>query len=34
MHPNYKKIKEDFKINSTFRFDSPSLDGTSKEQQI
>jgi hypothetical protein len=28
------KRKEDFRINSTFRFDSPSLYGTSKEQQI
>jgi hypothetical protein len=29
-----KKRKEDFRINSTFRFDSPSLYGTSKGQQI
>jgi hypothetical protein len=29
-----KKRKEDFKIKSTFRFDSPSLYGTSKGQQI
>ena len=29
-----KKKKEDFRINSTFRFDSPSLYGTSKGQQI
>jgi hypothetical protein len=28
------KRKEDFRINSTFRFHSPSLYGTSKEQQI
>jgi hypothetical protein len=28
------KRKEDFRINSTFRFDSPNLYGTSKEQQI
>ena len=28
------KRKEDFRINSTFRFDSPSLYGTSKKQQI
>jgi len=28
------KRKEDFRINSTFRFDSPSLYGTSKGQQI
>jgi len=28
------KRKEDFRINYTFRFDSPSLYGTSKEQQI
>jgi hypothetical protein len=28
------KRKEDFEINSTFRFDSPSLYGTSKGQQI
>jgi hypothetical protein len=26
--------KEDFRINSTFRFDSPSLYGTSKRRQI
>jgi hypothetical protein len=29
-----KKRKEDFRINYTFRFDSPSLYGTSKGQQI
>jgi hypothetical protein len=29
-----KKEEEDFRINSTFRFDSPSLYGTSKGQQI
>jgi hypothetical protein len=29
-----QKRKEDFRINSTFRFDSPSLYGTSKAQQI
>ena len=29
-----KKRKEDFRINSTFRFDSPSLYETSKRQQI
>jgi hypothetical protein len=35
IHPSYKKKKEeDFRINSTFRFDSPSLYGTSKGQQI
>jgi len=28
------KRKKDFRINSTFRFDSPSLYGTSKGQQI
>jgi hypothetical protein len=28
------KRKEDFRINYTFRFDSPNLYGTSKGQQI
>jgi len=29
-----KKKEEDFRINSTFKFGSPSLYGTSKGQQI
>jgi hypothetical protein len=29
-----KKRKEDFRINSTFRFDSPSLYGTSNGQKL